>query len=447
MVVEIKVDMLIKMRLKLAIIIGALSPVFVAAEMPTPIDDKQYPISVEAIVEQAGALSNEIKSVKSRIEASGYTLGSEQDYYMPRVTLADENKQWYGKPVLTPNVTNEVILSISSKLYGSEVDKRINSAEYGVAANEYLLEQKKLDLYYSVLVFLSKIERTRQYEYEASLLRIETVDYLNKLKRAVDSGIAPYSDLRQSELNLVRYDDAVYGAVSAKDKYFDDLEKATGLHISNRDDTGVNYQGLRDLIERRRFDLSVESVLSHNLEIKSKTADVERIRLAAESQNERFSLSFISDNATSTLPGNPAVSGDYGVGDPKSSKSYVGLRAEYQLYDAQKSKQQSAAMASYRDEKYALMDKQQKMRNDVLTLKNTLSSLFAKRENMLEQIRLNRELLETQKKEVIIDKVTFLEMSKNYLLFNQSYLSLLALDTQIYDAIFEYGKLNAERLL
>jgi outer membrane protein TolC len=157
-------------------------------------------------------------------------------------------------------------------------------------------------------------------------------------------------------------------------------------------------------------------------------------------------LSFISQNITSTLDGNPATAGDYRAWDSKN-KSYVGLRVDYQLYDAQKSKQQSAAMAAYLDEKYALMDKQQKVRNDVLTLKNTLSSLLAKRENMLEQIRLNRELLETQKKEVIIDKVTFLEMSKNYLLFNQSYLSLLTLDTQIYDAIFEYGKLNAEKLL
>jgi hypothetical protein len=411
-----------------------------------PIDDKQYPVTVNTLVEQAERVSNEIKSVKSRLESSGYTLESEKDYYVPRAGIANEHKQLYGKPVLTPNVTNEVILDVTSKLYGSEVDKKINAAEYGVSSNEYLLDQKKLELYYSVLVFLSKIERTRQYEYEASLLRTETVEYLNKLKRAVDSGIAPYSDLRQSELNLVRYDDAVYGAISAKEKYFDDLERATGLYVSDRDNTGVNYQSLRNLIEGRRFDFSETTVLSNNLELKAKSADVERARLAAESQNERLSLSFISQNVTSTLDGNPATAGDYRAWDSKN-KSYVGLRVDYQLYDAQKSKQQSAAMAAYRDEKYALMDRQQKIRNDVLTLKNTLSSLLAKRENMLEQIRLNRELLETQKKEVIIDKVTFLEMSKNYLLFNQSYLSLLTLDTQIYDAIFEYGKLNAEKLL
>jgi hypothetical protein len=411
-----------------------------------PIDDKQYPVTVNTLVEQAERVSNEIKSVKSRLESSGYMLESEKDYYVPRAGIANEHKQLYGKPVLTPNVTNEVILDVTSKLYGSEVDKKINAAEYGVSSNEYLLDQKKLELYYSVLVFLSKIERTRQYEYEASLLRTETVEYLNKLKRAVDSGIAPYSDLRQSELNLVRYDDAVYGAISAKEKYFDDLERATGLYVSDRDNTGVNYQSLRNLIEGRRFDFSETTALSNNLELKAKSADVERARLAAESQNERLSLSFISQNITSTLDGNPATAGDYRAWDSKN-KSYVGLRVDYQLYDAQKSKQQSAAMAAYLDEKYALMDKQQKVRNDVLTLKNTLSSLLAKRENMLEQIRLNRELLETQKKEVIIDKVTFLEMSKNYLLFNQSYLSLLTLDTQIYDAIFEYGKLNAEKLL
>jgi hypothetical protein len=411
-----------------------------------PIDDKQYPVTVNTLVEQAERVSNEIKSVKSRLESSGYMLESEKDYYVPRAAIANEHKQLYGKPVLTPNVTNEVILDVTSKLYGSEVDKKINAAEYGVSSNEYLLDQKKLELYYSVLVFLSKIERTRQYEYEASLLRTETVEYLNKLKRAVDSGIAPYSDLRQSELNLVRYDDAVYGAISAKEKYFDDLERATGLYVSDRNNTGVNYQSLRNLIEGRRFDFSETTALSNNLELKAKSADVERARLAAESQNERLSLSFISQNTTSTLDGNPAIAGDYRAWDSKN-KSYVGLRVDYQLYDAQKSKQQSAAMAAYLDEKYALMDKQQKVRNDVLTLKNTLSSLLAKRENMLEQIRLNRELLETQKKEVIIDKVTFLEMSKNYLLFNQSYLSLLTLDTQIYDAIFEYGKLNAEKLL
>lgn len=426
------------------LLIGYFLPAMVLAA--GPIDDKQYPISVNNLFEQAEQISNEIKSIKSRLESSEYMLKSEKEYYVPKANIANEHKSLYGKPALPTNVTNEVILDISSKLYGSEVSKKINAAEYGLSSNDYLLEQKKLELYYSVLVFLSKIERTRQYEYEASLLRTETVEYLNKLKRAVDSGIAPYSDLRQSELNLVRYDDAVYGAVSAKEKYFDDLERATGIYISDRNNTGINYQRLRSLIEGRIVDFSETMVLSNNLELKAKSADVERARLAAESQNERLSLSFISQNVTSTLDGNPATAGDYRAWDSKN-KSYVGLRVDYQLYDAQKSNQQSAAMAAYRDEKYALMDKQQKMRNDVLTLRNTMSSLLAKRENMLEQIRLNRELLETQKKEVVIDKVTFLEMSKNYLLFNQSYLSLLTLDMQIYDTIFEYGKLRAQKLI
>lgn len=404
--------------------------------------DKRYPIELETIVETVIQNSYEIQALKERINAAELNLNVEKGYYMPKATIANESKRLYGKPVLPSDTTSDAILNISSKLYGSETGKKISSAEMGVLSNGLLLQQKELELYYKVLNYLSKIERTRYYEYEASLLRREVVQYLERARNAAKVGAAPASDLRESELNLARYDDAVLGAVSAKERYFDELKQETGYEVVNRDEVGIAYQVVRDFIEVRTYEFDDRQILANNLEIRSKKAAAEQTRLSAEAQNEKLTLSFISEAQMSALEDKVGVQpGEF------RNKSYVGLRVDYQLYDFQKTNAQLAALAAYKDEKNTLLDRELKLRAEVLKLKNSLTSLMQKRENLLDQIRLSRELIETQKKEVLLDKVSFADMSKAFILFNQAYVGLLNLDLQIYDVVFEYAKINAEKFL
>jgi len=404
--------------------------------------EKRYPVELDHIVEKVLEQSFEIQALKERINAAELTLNVEKGYYMPKATIANESKRLYGKPVLPSETTSDAILNISSKLYGSETGKKINAAEMGVLSNGLLLQQKELEFYYKVLNYLAKIERTRYYEYEASLLRREVVQYLERARNAARVGASPSSDMRESELNLARFDDAVLAAVSAKERFFDELKQETGFEVVNRDEVGIPYQVVRDFIEVRSYEFNDSKILANNLEIRSKTAAAEQTRLSAEAQNEKLTMSFISEAQMSAVEDKIGVQpGEF------RNKSYVGLRVDYQLYDFQKSTSQLAALAAYKDEKNTLLDRERKLKAEVLKLKNTLSSLMQKRENLLDQIRLSRELIETQKKEVLLDKVSFSDMSKAFILFNQAYSGLLNLDVQIYDVVFEYAKINAEKFL
>ncbi len=66
-----------------------------------------------------------------------------------------------------------------------------------------------------------------------------------------------------------------------------------------------------------------------------------------------------------------------------------------------------------------------------------------KRDSLLEQIVLSKSLIEVQEKEILVDRIAFIDMVKSLFELVQTYVSFLNNDIQLYSSIVYYKKLSS----
>ena len=399
----------------------------------------EYRVGVDELVDYVINNSPVFSGHIAGIEAARLAHEVDRKYYVPKVNLAFEAKYLFGEPDPDPDNTLEAILNVNSKVWGSQQANTKAASFKGLEYENLSFEKKRMEIYYQVLGILAKIERVRFYQYEADLLRQEKVDLIEKLTNSVESGIAPVSELKEAELNLVRFDETILNATSIKESLFNELHTITGVEVLQQEEVGVNLGKVNSLIENE-FGFSEQDIVNNSLEIRVDKASLDQTKLQAESENERVKLSIISEVKSPVIE-EPTIK----TGEIRNT-SYVGLRVDIQLYDFQAKTSRQSSLANALRQENDLKDKQQRLSAEVSRIKTQYSSLQNQRENAFIQVRIGRELIESQKMEVLLDKVTYLDLSKAVMLYNGGFQTLMNLDMQLYDVIFNYMKIKGDEV-
>lgn len=393
---------------------------------------QQYTVGLMQVYEAVTAQSAQLQALKSEQTANRLTLDSVEGYAYPKVSLGSEIKQYYANQEVDPAQSGDLSLKLSSKLYGSAQSDKISASASTLNASDYDVQGLETELYYIVLSSLATIERTRFYLYQSELLAQEMNGDIERLKQAVVEGVSPVSELKEAELIRSRFNDAVYGQTANIEKAFNELALKTGYEVDSPAEVGFPIQQLHELIVNPIQNFNIDDVLQKNLKLNSQKATMMSARFSALSEYETLNVSFNNETHVEVLGSEEVEIGEI------TGSSFVGLSMNWDLYDYQKSTSQSASLQRYESEKKRYQQEKEKLRSGLVLLKDSYDSLFIKRENLINQIKLNRGLIQNQKNEVFADKVTFLDLIKSISSFNQLYISLLDIDVQIYQKSFEY---------
>ncbi len=403
---------------------------------PFPVE---YRIGLDELLEYVIANSPAFDAHRSGIEAAQLAQTAAERYQLPKFNLAFEGKSLFGEPDPDPRNTVEAILNSNSRIWGSQANTTIAASRKETEFENLSFDKKRMDVYFEILGILAKIERVRFYQYEAGLLRREKVDLVERLANSVEAGISPVSELKEAELNLVRFDETILTSSSVKENLFNELSVLTGIQFLDQSQVGISLGRINGLIEMD-WVFSEEEIVSDSLEIRVDVASLEQTRLQAESENERVRFSLISE-IRSPVRNEPVLSS----GQIRNT-SYVGARLDIQLYDYQARTSRQSSLARARRQSDELRDKQQRLTTEVRRLETRFVALQDQRENAFVQLRIGRELLEARKLEVFLDRVSYLDLSKSVMLYLSGFQTLMDLDMQMYDLILGYLRIRGDEI-
>ena len=403
--------------------------------------NKTYTTGLETVILEAMDNSRTLKATRKKHKATKLSLESERAYYYPKLSLGSDFKQHYGDATPDPERVGDVSIKVQSKIYGGATNDKIEAAYSTERAAYNDTRNKENEIYYIVLTALSKIERTRLYVHNAEILRKEMMTNLDLLKNEINEGISPASDLKKADLVIARFDDAVFAEESNIERLFYELQVATEVEISLQDEVGIPVSILRRLSDELESSFNVEVAIGNNFDIISKELNLKAVKHQALSQNEYVKLNLINETFVNYLNEETGL-------EPGGIKadSYVGMRLDITLFDHQKSKTDEAAYMRYLADRDTLDDEKEKIRSKVKLLQRNYQSLAFKKKNSKKQMELSRKLVESQKNDLWIDRVTHHDLIESLSSYNRSAITSLALDIQVYDTIFGYWELKAEAI-
>jgi hypothetical protein len=399
--------------------------------------DASYTTDAKSIIKEVLESSKEIRSLENTLLSREDLTLAERKYFFPKVGLLAEYNDYYGEKQPTLDEDISLTLSITSKLYSSVSKNKISTADNNRLAALYALKDKKSELYFTVMEQLINIEKSRGFLLESDLIREQMNDYIARISNAVAAGISPSSYLRETQLLLVRFNDVVSTVKSDIDSYFTQISLSTGYSIIDKDEVGLDDVFL-ELILSENIEFDPKVATSKNLNLLSKYHETEGLKYSAESQFEKFIVTAFN-NTDIGLKDN-ANNGSRKVRE----SSAIGVSFDYKIFNYQKAKARSAAYHTYLSELELLDDNKEKVRAQVRQLDEGYATTMKKRNNLLEQIELSKSLIESQEREILVDRIEFIDVVKSLSELVQTHVSLLNNDIQLYDAIRSYKSLIAQ---
>ena len=397
-----------------------------------------YPIGTESIVKEILEKSKDIKSLNNTLSSKEDLTEAEKKYFYPKADLIVEYNDFYGELEPTLDEDAELTLSLTSKLYSTASKDKISTADNNRLSALYKLKDKEFELYFTVITQLISIERSRMFLKESNLIRDQMNDYINQISNAVYAGISPRSYLRETQLVKFRFDDVVATVESDIDNYFTELSLSTGYNVINKNEIGLDSVFL-NLIFSELITFDPQEAVSKNLALLSKYHEVEGLKYSAGTQFERFKITAFNDTDIGLKSNSTNESRDV------REDSAAGIRLEYKIFDMQRTKTQSASYKIYLSETELLDKEREKIFIQVQQLNEKYSTAKRKRSSLLEQIQLSKSLIETQEKEILVDRIEFIDMVKSLSELIQTHVTLLNNDIQLYETILTYKSLTATK--
>ncbi len=405
---------------------------------------RNYAVGLDEVVEEAKTNSRLLESLRKKHRAAEILLDSEKAYFYPKVSLASNLKKHYGDKTANADLDKEgdISVKVESKIYGDATNEKIEGARNVERATFYDLKSKENEIYYIVVNALSKIERSRHYIHNANILRQEMMTYLNSLGNAIREGVSPASEFKKAELAIAKFDDAMFAEKSNIERYFYELKVATEIDFQDPELVGIALSRLESLSDDTLHEFIQQDAIGNNFKILAKQYNVKVLKYAALAQNEDVKLTAINETFVDTIKDPSSGAPTWKV----HGESYIGLRLDMTLFDYQKNRNDEASFLQYLAGTDGLDDEKQKIRSQVELLDTNYESTVLKQENLKEQMGLSRDLVESQKNDLWIDRVTHQDLIETLVSHNLSAVSLLALDIQADTSIYTYWELKSESI-
>lgn len=382
--------------------------------------------------------SKEIKSLEKLLLSKKDLVEIEKKYFYPKVDIAVEYNKFYGKIPPPLDADNELTLGIKSKIYSDVSKTKISAADNNRLLALYNLKDKESELYFSVIGQLINIERSRMFLIESDAISEQMNSYISQISTAVSAGISPRSYLRETELIKARFNDVVATVKSDIDSYFTQLSLSTGYEIDEKNSIGIDDTFIK-LILAEDIVFNSERAVKNNFSLLSKFHEVQGLKDLANSQYEMLKVTAFND-AKVGLKSN-ATNKSWEVRETSS----VGVLFELKIFDFQSAKSKSASYNVFLSQQEIYDNEKKRMLIQIQELSENYATTKRKRISLLEQIQLSERLIETQEKEILIDRIEFIDMVKSLTELVQTHVTLLNNDIQLYDTVVSYRGLIAQR--
>lgn len=399
-----------------------------------------YPIGLEQVYQSALSVSNEYRAIQQEALSNEALYEAEEKYFMPKVSLNGEWNKYYGSETPDPSTSDALKLNVDIKLWGTGVADRTSAAYNNRTATSLLVTGTELSVYQTVLRYLAKIERTRQYLAENEAISERLNLFVQRQRVASNEGSSAISDLKEAELEQSRYRDSVSRIRTSIDQMFRSLREETNYHATNPDQVGLSTVTLAQLLTEDISLVDVSTILQNNVELQNRQRLLDAQLYSAHAQRERFSVSLVNETQMEVFGDD-----DWDSGDIKSD-SYVGLKATYDLFNFQNNKSQKSAYYLYEAENERVNLLKEQLSSQLNSLQEEFLDTKDKRESLLEQITLNEELVAAQERELLINKLEYVDIVKSLASLNESYITLLNYDLTLTDSVVDILALNSQRL-
>ncbi|WP_217492140.1 hypothetical protein [Veronia pacifica] len=396
--------------------------------------------------EQALYSSRGYRAIQKELLSNSELSRKENNYYYPKVLITGEIKENYGEPKKDPKTTADIKLTLNSKVYGSQTKNRQDAAGNNVLSSDFTLMSKEIEVYFVVLNFLTKIERTRLYERQAGEIGREIDIHYRQQLKASKEGIGTQSDEVDARLKKSRFSQTVFGITSKIDNYFRDLKSETGFMVDGNtkrayNKIGLEYKNILPLLERQPTVLSEEVLVEKNFGVLSNIKSLEATKLSSEAGRERFKIMLTNENAVSLLAGSPTS----GVKSGDTGNSFLSLKFELDVFDQALERDKRSSLHLFEAEREKLFKRIEEMSAESEALVYRYETLVKKRSSINKQIRLSKDLIIKQKKEIAIDKVKSIDIVDSLISLNQSYISLMNIELEQFDIIYRILEMKSER--
>jgi len=402
-----------------------------------------YAVTFHDILDQALRISHEYKALISENNSSEMLFEKESEYYLPTVYISSDLKEYYGSTAADEDSSGEVVLNVTSKLWGSSVSDRIDASENNVNSAKMNIKNKELDIYYTVLKYLTKVELTRHFEQESKQTKDELDHFYRKQLNATREGVSTQSDSMEVKLSKSKFDEKVFAVKSKIDQYFRELRIKTGLKIdaeNKKSSVGLDYHKLISKLELEVADFDSYRLVNHNYGLLSSYYVMEAARQMANAQRERFNVSVVNETHLAIYGGDNA----YKSGD--MDDSYIGLSFNYDIYNKAVEQDKNSALQLYIAEKERYEEKVDSFLAQLDAKSADYKNTLIQRNKLREQLRINRSLIENQKNEIYTDKITYLDIVESLSSLNQSKIDLLNIELTLYDYLYALMALKSERI-
>ena len=401
---------------------------------PPVSSSSSYEIGVEHIMSSVMTSSKEIESFKKLLLANDDLVASEKKYFYPKINLTSTYNDYYGDISPPTDKDFDVRVELLITLYSDTTSDKISAAENNRLSSGYNLKEKVNEIYFSIVGSLISIERSRIFLQDAKLIEIQLKNYIARVSESVNQGISPQSYLRETELVKVRFDNIITTVESNIDRYFKDLSLATGYKIKDSSKVGVNPDFLKAVLQNKiAFDPSLPA--RNNFGLLAKYHQVQGLYDSADAQLEKMKLTFFNDTDSGL------ISTEANINRGLRNTSVVGLRFQYQLFDYQQIKNQSSSYNSYYSELALLDYDKENIYLQALQLEDNYFTLMKKRDNLLEQVKLSKELVAAQEREILLGRIDFIDIVKSLPELIRTDVTLLDNDLDLYNTITDYKRL------
>ncbi|WED20669.1 TolC family protein [Vibrio sp. JC009] len=405
-----------------------------------------YLLNFDDVFELALSSSKEYHALGKEVDSKTILKDKEEKYYYPTATMNSETTKYYGSPTPDATETQKFILKLNSKLYGSAVKDKIAASQQSLDAGNISLEAQEISIYYTVLKYLTKVELTRQYEKTAEEFRKEIEIYYLKQVNSTNEGVSTQTDAMEAKLSVAEFDDSVYSVVSNIEQYFKKLSEETGIDLGtdeniSMDKIGVNYQRLEPYLAMDVPEITPKELIATNSELRKIQKNLKSSLYNAQATRERFTVELTSENYLMTN----GDTNSHSWGD--TDESYIQLNLELDLFNQGTQADQDSAYKMYEAEKLRF-DKQYKQYMDQFRTNLTnYNQQQIKRQKTADQVDILAGLIENQKEEIYTDQVTYKDIVDSIKKLNNAKQTLLEIDLNLFDTLYELETLKSQKLL
>ncbi|EHZ2593629.1 TolC family protein [Vibrio parahaemolyticus] len=344
----------------------------------------------ESYINEVNEKSFSIRIAEKAIEAEKKRLDSKVYYFLPKLNVVNTYKEELKE---TSDIeTNELKVTMTSKLYSSDTTEKVNEFEFKLKNAEIALLMEKERLSSDVTKSLINIHFYNELRQFALSLNTEVKELSNKLEQQYKLGTASSNDLNRASLLISKINNEI-----------NLIDKQIKLSISNIEAvTGIPYpeNGIKvndNVINRVKEFYQGDLDLTGNLGYRSLMYQRDIAKNVAIQQDPLYSIDFSAEHNF--------------IDEGKSrEESTFMLSANLYLFDYSKFSEKRAQLDGVESAQLKMELRLYELNNNKNTFQLYENSFVEEMSNLDFQISKTKTLIDGQKDEYAVGKVGLYEM-------------------------------------